>query len=420
MTISLERPPAATAGPGEARSPLVSGVVAAAWAAVLGLAIVGVPVIIAWVLAPHAGTSPSDAMRAGTFAWLEAHHGILTTTAGPISLVPLGLIMLPAALLYRTGRWAGRVSVDGAAAATAATAAMTAAYTTITAIVAASTPTPTTGVAPASVVIGSVVLAAVAGGLGVLSGARMLRPAIAAVPVAVRDTSRAALAGLAVLLGGGALLLALSLLAHLGELTKLSTALHAGSFGGVLLLVLGVLALPSGVVWAASYAVGPGFAVGVGTSVAPAGVALGPVPAFPLLAALPGTGQAPAASLIALATPVLAGIVVGLFCVRRPSPTGGATAGRAFLAGALAGIALGALAALSAGSLGAVRMSQLGPDGLRVGLVAALEVGAVAAVVAWEGLRQEERLRAFADAVRARVAPLVAKVSGRSAPPTRS
>ena len=43
-----------------------------------------------------------------------------------------------------------------------------------------------------------------------------------------------------------------------------------------------------------SYLLGPGFAVGTGTLVSPAAVVLGPVPAFPLLAALPADGPAPA------------------------------------------------------------------------------------------------------------------------------
>jgi hypothetical protein len=111
-------------------------------------------------------------------------------------------------------------------------------------------------------------------------------------------------------------------------------------------------------------------------------------------------------SLLALVAPLLAGAAAGLLLVRRPARTPALTAVWAGLAGLVSGAGLGLLAWLSAGSLGAVRMSDLGPSGLRVGLVTALEVGLVAAIVAWEGLRQEERLRSFASAARARLVRL--------------
>jgi membrane protein implicated in regulation of membrane protease activity len=50
---------------------------------------------------------------------------------------------------------------------------------------------------------------------------------------------------------------------------------------------------------------------------------------------------------------------------------------------------LGVLAWLSAGSAGAERLSSVGPVGWQVGLVAALEMSLVAAVVAWESHRRQ-------------------------------
>jgi Family of unknown function (DUF6350) len=207
------------------------------------------------------------------------------------------------------------------------------------------------------------------------------------VPESVPPVMRGALAGLSTLICGGALLLLASMVGHFGRILDLSRSLQAGAFGGAVLLLLGAVCVPTGVVWAAAYAVGPGFAVGIGTSVAPAGIALGPVPAFPVLGALPATGPAPTASLVALAVPVLAGLVIGLMAARHPASTLGRTVAEAAAAGVLAGLALGVLAWLSSGSLGAVRMSELGPDGVRVGAVAALELGVVAAAVAWEADR---------------------------------
>jgi hypothetical protein len=220
---------------------------------------------------------------------------------------------------------------------------------------------------------------------------------------------RGAMAGFGTLLGGGGVILLAAMIMHFGRILDLTQSLQAGAVGGAVLLLLGALCVPTAVVWAAAYAVGPGFAVGIGTSVAPAGIALGPVPAFPLLGVLPGTGPAPGASLAALAVPVAAGVVIGLMAARRPAATPGQTVAEAAAAGVSAGIALGVLAWLSSGSLGALRMSHLGPNGVGVGAVAALELGFVAAAVAWEAdrhaaffARAAVRVRGAADIVRHR------------------
>jgi hypothetical protein len=168
---------------------------------------------------------------------------------------------------------------------------------------------------------------------------------------------------------------------------ELVRAVAHGPAGVLSLLVLGLLLLPNAVLWAAAYSVGPGFAVGVATSVAPTGVHVGDVPSFPLLGALPGTGSAPAVALLAVLVPVLAGALVGLHAVRtRPDgdrPGALVVPVRAALSGVLAGAALGGLALLTSGSLGNGRMSVLGPDGWPVGLAAAGEVAALAALTSW-------------------------------------
>jgi hypothetical protein len=244
----------------------------------------------------------------------------------------------------------------------------------------------------------------------VLSGGRLWVDLADRLPEPAVPVLRGAAAGLAVLVGGGALLVTVSLIAHFGRVADLARSLQAGPGGGAGLLVLGLMALPSAAVWGAAYAVGPGFSVGVGTAVAPSGVALGPVPDVPILGVLPGTGPAPAVSLLALVVPLAAGVVIGLLAARRPAATHARTAAEALVAGVLAGVALGLLAALSGGSVGTVRMSELGPDGLRVGAAAALGVGAVAGAVAWESCRH----RAVVQAGVRRIRHLAARVHRRA------
>lgn len=197
-----------------------------------------------------------------------------------------------------------------------------------------------------------------------------------------RCALRAAAAALGVLLAAGALLAGVALLADHGRAAALSQALAPGAASGVELLLVGLLCVPNAAVWATGYAVGPGFAIGTGTSVGVFGATLGPVPAFPLLAALPDTPWPPAVALLVLAAPVLAGALAGTVVGRRYDGRPRLAAGWAAAGGAGAGLALAVLAALAGGPLGAGRMAALGPSPWQVGLAAAVELGAVGAAVA--------------------------------------
>jgi hypothetical protein len=168
--------------------------------------------------------------------------------------------------------------------------------------------------------------------------------------------------------------------ASFGELIRLYEGLHGGVVGGVA-LTLGQLALlPNLVVWAVSWFVGPGFAVGVGSSVSPLGTALGPLPAVPLLGAIP-TGDLEY-GFAGLAAPVVAAFVGGA-AVRRALARGLGDGGRfgrmpwyagVVVGGALTGgVLVAVLAWASSGAAGPGRLVVVGPDPVLVGAVAALE-----------------------------------------------
>jgi hypothetical protein len=123
--------------------------------------------------------------------------------------------------------------------------------------------------------------------------------------------------------------------------------------------------------------------------IAPTGSALGQLPAFPMLAALPqGVHSAvpPLLSAAVLAVPYVAGVFGGLLTIRaapilalEAAPLWG------FACGAVTGGVLGVMAAFAGGPLGSGRLAAVGPSGWQVGLVAALEVGVAAAVTAGAG-----------------------------------
>jgi hypothetical protein len=203
------------------------------------------------------------------------------------------------------------------------------------------------------------------------------------------------------------MLAGVSLAVHAAGFRLASDELSPGPVGSALLLLAGLAYLPNAVVWAMAYVIGPGFAFGAGTAVAPAGSVIGPLPLFPMLAGLPAAPHGPHAagpgpvSFALLAIPYLAGAFGGLLTVRTaPSPAIEAAPLWGLAAGATAGCVTGALAVVSGGPLGTGRLAAIGPSGWQVALVATLEIGIAAAVTAgianWLLIRRVRARRAAA------------------------
>ena len=386
-------PPAA---PAATPSLVLHGCLVAAAAALSGLATLAAVVLVAWVADAGPGSSGGDAVRAAADAWLLAHGGGLTVPAGHVRGIPLGLTVLAAVVLHRAGASLARaVEVPDLRAAGRTVAALAVPYALLAGLVAKLAATGTAAASAPAAGAGAVLLAALAGGRGVLRAAD-LGPALARwLPSWLPAVARAALAGVGALLAAGSAVLLLALGWHTGRFAELVGSLEPGFVGGAVLLLGCALLLPNAALWAVGYAAGPGFSVGAGTGVSPFGATLGPVPAFPLLAALPGDGTPPAAARAVLLLPVLAGVLAGWVLGRRPPAPAGpgrlpaALTGRVarlatygLLAGLLAALATAILAVLAGGALGPGYLAAVGPSGWQVALALAVEVGVPAAVTA--------------------------------------
>jgi hypothetical protein len=181
-----------------------------------------------------------------------------------------------------------------------------------------------------------------------------------------------------------AVLVGLVLLVSFAEVITLYERSHAGLVGGFAMTVGQLAFIPDFVAWATAWLVGPGFAIGTGSAVSPIGTALGPVPAVPVLGALPTSGHT--FGLVWILVPVVAGFAVGgLMRPRLVRMLGTADAAlyRALggvVTGLVAGIVIGGLAWLSSGSAGPGRLADVGPHVWSVGAFAALEIGLPAVV----------------------------------------
>jgi Family of unknown function (DUF6350) len=381
---------------------VITGAIAACAAAGCGLVCITLLVLAGWIAAPHAGVGLPGVLRTAADLWLVGHHvGFALHGTGRIGMLPLGLVLLPGALLWMAGRWVvrrGKVArladVGYAALALAVPYGLVAGALALAGQSALATPS------PLQAVLSGFLIALVAGGLG---GARALAPwrqLIELLPPRARAVFLGTAGTITVLTGAGAILAGASLATHMGEFRSVDGALAPGLVGGGLLLLAQLAYIPNAIVWSICYTLGPGFAFGTGTVVAPTGSALGPLPMLPMLAALPSGAHSSATgwvALLMLSVPYLAGAFGGLLTARAaPIPAVELAPLWGFACGVATGCALGLLAAFAGGPLGSGRLTAVGPSGWQAGVVCVLEVGVAAAVTT--GLVNWVRIRRLAPA----------------------
>ncbi|MFC4590547.1 cell division protein PerM [Sphaerisporangium corydalis] len=393
----------------EARRPLpVAGMIAAAWTLGVGLAVLTTLTLIGWIAAPRGafGQGIPGVFRAACQVWLAAHHAGFAIPGGRVGLLPLGLMVLPAALLYRAAIWMAqdadlrlrlparlpkgspkdlanarrRAQLVLIAQAGISLAAPYALLAGVIALVARNNVTqPFIGEA----LVSHLVLAFVAGSLATARTIGPWRSMLRLLPERARSVVVGTAVALTTMLAAGLVLVLTAGVMNFGRIQRLSELLAPGFIGGLLLLLVESLYLFNFVIWGVAYISGPGFALGAGTLVAPTGVQLGAVPALPVLGALPQPGVTSPWLMGVLAIPFLAGAIAGVVVARiAPTPHFESAPLWGFVCGITTGLAAGLLAALAGGPLGGARLSAVGPSAWEVALSVALEAGVAAGISA--------------------------------------
>ncbi len=365
----------------------------------IGVGIALVPLTVLWATQFGLAIDWFTFWRAAVDVWLLGNGVDLTVQLDPAVVTALGLpgseapfpltiALLGYALLAllfgrRTGaraaatsyRWVGVLTAIGC-------------YGLLTALLALTVGTDAVRPAlPQAILLPTAIYAA-----GVLFGAFRTPPTGALVrryltlPGDVRGIVAAALRGgiaaATAIVGIAALALTVLILTNFATIIGLYETVQSGLIGGIVLTLVELALIPNLVIWAAAWLVGPGIAVGVGTSVSPVGTALGSVPGLPLFGVLPhGTL---AVGFLGLLVPVLIGFLAAAVTRQRQARTATAppTIPHRLITGAatglVAGILLGLLAWWSGGAIGPGRLVEVGPNPLLVGLLATVEVGIAA------------------------------------------
>ncbi len=430
---------------------LAAGLLGGVFAALLGLAACAALVTLLWISSPYPDSGSGGALHVAAALWVLAHGAelvradTLSGTPAPVGVTPLLFVLLPVWLLHRAARDATDPGDGVGVAVGAAPKAGAGVRPAWMAGAPDSGPPPVSarlawtgvvlgylGVAAPVVLYGqggalrpSLWWAAVclplvamgAAGAGVWTAfgrpggpvgralrvlPRKLRELMVEPDARLGAATRAAGAGAAVLVGGGALLLAVSLMWHGAAAGEAFLRLTEGWSGRFAVLLLCLTLVPNAAVWAAVYALGPGFVLGAGHVVAPASSAPAPLlPPFPLLAAVPDTGPGTPLHWAAGAVPLVAGVVVGWFTARAATAgvaageagvaegagAAGAwswrrTAGAAVVAAVLCAVLVALLAAFAGGPLGSAALARFGPVWWQAGGATLVWIGAVAVPVA--------------------------------------
>ena len=391
----------------------LQGGLESAQAAVISALVVIAPIVAVWATSGFGSAGFDVLARLAGQAWLVI-HGVplyLTTVGegsaarpetGTLSLLPLGLTLIPFLLAWRAGRRLARASyTDQLWQALLGSWLVYAGFGIATGFICRTEDVEVflwwAGLLPL-----------VPFGLGMVIGARREAGSwsrligVDAVDWIARTSQHsrwagsylasAAKAGFVAVIAALAIssaLLAVDLFIHWNLVVAVYEALDAGPVGGAALTIAQLGFLPNLAVFALAWLTGSGFALGVGSQVGPLGTAVGPLPTIPVFAAIP-SGPLDFGP-VALVVPVLAGVLAGWWFLRegenhfdewlsiklrvRWLTAAASTLFLALIVGAAAGVLAAALAWLARGSAGIGRLSDIGPDPLWTAVWLAAEVG---------------------------------------------
>ena len=386
----------------------LQGVVELTLTALMSGVLVVAAMAAVWATNGFGSTEFSSVAAMSAHLWLLIHgvpldlSAVFGASAGTMTLVPLGLSILPLLFCYRSGRRLARASYEGEFLIPVLSGSVT--YALICSAVygwASPSPKPLQVLNAALVPLGIVVVGLMWGGYReARSLSRMVGVDTAEQISQMSQYSRwagsyvwavvrAAVVAAVAFVGLGALLLALGILGGWSQVVATYQELHAGAVGDAAVTLLQLGFLPNLVIYAMAWSTGAGFAFGAGTSIGLTSSTVGSLPMLPLLGAVPNSLGG--VGLLGLLVPVVAGAVAGWWFLRegedhldewvalkvpfRPLSALLSSLALGVLTGVLTSLATLWLGWISYGSLGVGRFTEVGAEPLSFAAHTALWVG---------------------------------------------
>lgn len=330
-----------------------------------------VAVAVCWLPASSGGQANS-AIRAGLLTFVASVHGGVTVDGVAATWLPLGMVLIVALTAWRAGSGladaAEALGEDDPLRLALAAAAQAGTFTAGTA---AAVPFATLGTsrAPLSGVgVAAFVVFALSGGAALVRSTALRTWFSDRLPVWLGPVVRAGGAAIAVYCAAAAMLVAGSLVAHHAEAASLSAAVGGGP-GSLPVLLLGILAAPNAIAAGVGYISGPGFTVGTGTTVTLFSTVHGTLPAFPVLAAIPGSPAGPVVWVVAALTVLGAAVAITRITTRADRWL--ASLGQAALASVTGGLLVLILTWQGGGAAGDGRLRTIGASPWQCGCAVA-------------------------------------------------
>jgi hypothetical protein len=345
--------------------------------------------VVGWFLTDAGGHgTPSGALRVGALGWLAAHGSGVSIEGIRLTALPLGVTLVCAWTTWRVGHRVGEsISGHGPDAdriadgerdwtVPFAVVSFTVGYVLVAVLTSSVASTIETAPSTGPVVVWATLIALGAGLPSLARGSGRAAIWLPAIPAAVRDTAVLVRSILRAWLAVALVALLVALVLDFSTAANIVSQLESDAGDIAMLGALTLLVLPNAVLFSSAYLLGPGFTVGTGTLVSPGAVVLGPLPLFPLLAALPDGGPTPDWAGWLMVTPVLVAGAASAWAHRaRPARTWDRAAIRGCGGGLVAGLVLGFLTSLSGGAVGPGRLADVGPFQLDVVLHAVTGFG---------------------------------------------
>lgn len=392
--------------------------------AAIGVGITLAPVTVIWLFENDPSIDWFVAFRASADVWLMAHGTRLVVPAGTllglevptfiVSLVPLGMTLVVGYMAFRLGRrltaaselwpgWLAATAVYGAIALFLSTAAHDPAIYPVT--------WQGTFLPPTLFFI-VMAVASLTGKRLVFGEATKTPEAIErvwarkylgdrvnrlhwAVRAVASPAFRAGTGIVAILMAASGVLFAVMLALNWINVTRFYEGLQVSVLGGIIITVGQIAVMPNLIIFGASWLTGTGFQIGAGSLISPLGTAVGPLPVIPVIGALP-VGQL-SVGMIVIVVPLVAAFIATLAVRKSASEirfefasAWSAAISLGLAIGLIAALEMGALALLASGGAGPGRLQTIGVNPLMLMAVVFVETSAVAILAAFSIARPDK------------------------------